>query len=95
LIPAPAVSLPEQSEETPSYGAIALSSVKEWRLLVVDKVPKERNLVLLAFIIAVAGISKATEPLFTTYIQGRYGFSPAEVSHLRPYVNSQPMLKQY
>jgi hypothetical protein len=66
LISAPAESLPEQSEESPSYGALVVSSAGELKLLVVDKVPKERNLVLIAFIIALTGVSEATEPLFIT-----------------------------
>ena len=78
LLSDPVVSLRGCSQERSGYLAF-LSSAKEMRSQFIDNILADKNLTLLASLIAVAGVSKATRSLFTTYIQWRYKFSSTEV----------------
>ena len=49
------------------------SSVSPLDLLAAKKVAESRNMLLIALILLIVAISKATGPLFTTCIQRRYG----------------------
>lgn len=48
--------------------------------LAINTIANYRPLLLVSVVFFIAAISKATRPLFTSYIQRRYGVSPTKVS---------------
>ena len=48
--------------------------------LAINTIANDRPLFLVSLVFFIAAISKATRPLFTSYIQRRYGVSPTMVS---------------
>jgi hypothetical protein len=79
----------QASQESQADGFLVRSA----KFLTLDSVLGSRNLALSAAVFFTAGVSKASRPLFTTYIQRRYGFSPDEVSlPAMLYTQCHPML---
>lgn len=71
---------PPSEEQDGRLASWIPSSISRLKFLSVDVAARSRNLSLLASIFPIAAISKATRPLFTTYIQRRYKLSSSQVS---------------
>ncbi|PVH84337.1 hypothetical protein DL98DRAFT_85772 [Cadophora sp. DSE1049] len=76
--PEPLLGELHEPQEPHLYRVLSSTS----KIFAFESIYKDRNLATVGLVFFTAGISKATRPLFTTYIQRRYGFSPDQASQL-------------
>jgi hypothetical protein len=74
---------PTPDQESSWLIPFGLSAAATSESLGIRAVTENKTLFLASSIFSIAAISKATRPLFTTYIQRRYGVSPSKVTSER------------